>query len=50
MFGLSWWSVFDGALALGSLAMTAVGLKGYLHSLRALRTLEDRVPAEEAAA
>ena len=49
MFGLSWWSLFDGALALGSLAMTGIGLKGYWHSLRTLRTLEERVPAEEAA-
>jgi uncharacterized membrane protein YidH (DUF202 family) len=47
MFGLSWWSVFDGLLALGSLAMTAVGLTGYWHSRRAVRTLGGRVPAEE---
>jgi uncharacterized membrane protein YidH (DUF202 family) len=49
MFGLSWWSVFDGVLALGSLAMTAVGLTGYWHSLRVVRALEGRVPAEEEA-
>jgi uncharacterized membrane protein YidH (DUF202 family) len=50
MFGLSWWSVFDGVLALGSLAMTAVGLTGYWNSLRTVRVLEARVPAEEKAA
>jgi uncharacterized membrane protein YidH (DUF202 family) len=49
MFGLSWWSVFDGVLALVSLAMTAVGLAGYWHSVRAVRALEGRVPAEEEA-
>ena len=50
MFGPSWWSVFDGLLALGSLAMTAVGLTGYWHSHRAVRALEGRIPAEEEAA
>jgi uncharacterized membrane protein YidH (DUF202 family) len=50
MFGLSWWSVFDGVLALGSLAMTVVGLTGYWHSFRAVRALEGKVPAEEEAA
>jgi uncharacterized membrane protein YidH (DUF202 family) len=50
LFGLSWWSVFDGALGLGSLVMTVIGLTGYWHSVRALRALEGRVPAEERAA
>jgi uncharacterized membrane protein YidH (DUF202 family) len=50
MFGISGWSLFDGALAIGSLVMTAIGLKGYWDSLRTLRTLESRVPVEEAAA
>ena len=50
MFGLSWWSVFDGILAIGSLAMTVIGLTGYWQSYRAVRTLEGRVPAEEEAA
>jgi uncharacterized membrane protein YidH (DUF202 family) len=50
MFGLSWWSVFDGALALGSLAMTVIGLTGYWHSTQTLRSLEGRVSVEEEAA
>ena len=49
MFGLSWWSVFDGVLAIGSLTMTVVGLTGYWQSHRAVRALESRVPAEEEA-
>jgi uncharacterized membrane protein YidH (DUF202 family) len=49
MFGLSWWSAFDGVLALVSLAMTAIGLTGYWHSVRIVRALEGKVPAEEAA-
>jgi uncharacterized membrane protein YidH (DUF202 family) len=49
MFGLSWWSIFDGILALGSLAMTVVGLTGYWQSYQAVKALEGRVPAEEEA-
>ena len=48
LFGLSWWSLFDGTLALGSLAMTVSGLKGYWHSTRVFKALESKVPPEEA--
>jgi urea transporter len=47
IFGLSWWSIFDGLLGLGSLVMTAVGLAGYWRATRMVSTLEGRMPAEE---
>ena len=47
MFGISWWSVFDGTLALFSIVMTVMGISGYLRSTHAMKTLQDRVPAEE---
>jgi uncharacterized membrane protein YidH (DUF202 family) len=47
IFGLSWWSVFDGLLALVSVAMTVVGLIGYWKSDRTVRVLKGRIPAEE---
>jgi uncharacterized membrane protein YidH (DUF202 family) len=50
MFGLSWWSLFDGILALGSLAMTAIGLTGYWRTVRSVKSLEGRVPEQEKAA
>jgi len=50
LFGLSWWSLFDGALGVGSLAMTGIGLAGYWHSTRVLKALEDRISREEATA
>lgn len=40
MFGLSWWSVFDGALALGSLAMTLAGIVGYTRASRLVKDLQ----------
>ena len=49
MFGVSCWSVFGGVLALGSLAMTTVGLTGYWHSQRIVKALEGGIPAEEEA-
>jgi chromosome segregation ATPase len=39
-FSLSWWSVFDVSLGLGSLAMTFVGLSGYWRSSRLIKMLE----------
>jgi uncharacterized membrane protein YidH (DUF202 family) len=50
IFGVSWWSVFDGLLGLGGIAMAAIGLAGYFHSKRDLRVLKGRLPAEEEAA
>jgi len=49
-FGVSWWSLFDGALAVGSLAMTTAGLSGYWHSTRVLKALENRLAIEDGAA
>lgn len=42
MFGLSWWSVFDGALAAASLLMTGMGILGYRRSARMTRGLQQR--------
>jgi uncharacterized membrane protein YidH (DUF202 family) len=40
LFSISWWSVFDLALALGSLTMTFVGLAGYWRSSGLIKMLE----------
>lgn len=40
MFGISWWSLFDAALALGSLAMTVAGTVGYRRTLRVTKELQ----------
>ena len=50
MFGLSWWSIFDGLLALVSLYMTGAGLVGYRSANLRLNTLQLTVPAEKEAA
>lgn len=47
MFGLSWWSVFDGALALGSLGMTGAGIVGYRRATRAVKSLQQQTAQEE---
>lgn len=39
LFGLSWWSLFDGGLVAVSLFMIAIGLAGYRRSARAEKTL-----------
>jgi uncharacterized membrane protein YidH (DUF202 family) len=49
MFGLSWWSIFDGVLAVMSLAMTATGLVGYKRANHKVDVLLLKVPEEEAA-
>jgi uncharacterized membrane protein YidH (DUF202 family) len=50
MFGISYWSIFDGFLAVFSLAMTGAGLVGYKRANHRLNVLLLRVPEEEAAA
>jgi uncharacterized membrane protein YidH (DUF202 family) len=50
MFGLSWWTVFDGLLALTSLAMTGIGLVGYRRANHRVDTLQTIIPAEGEAA
>ena len=46
MFGLSWWSIFGGALGIGSLVMTMFGLIGYMKSARAVKSLENLLPSD----
>jgi uncharacterized membrane protein YidH (DUF202 family) len=46
IFGLSWWSIFDGLLGLGSLVITAAGLLGYFRAMRVVENLHRKVPAE----
>ena len=50
MFGLSWWSIFDGGLALMSLAMTGICLVGYRRANHKIHTLQYIIPEEEEAA
>jgi len=50
MFGLSWWSIFDGGLALISLAMTGIGMMGYGRANHRVNTLQIIIPEEEEAA
>lgn len=47
MFGLSWWTVFDGALATASIAMTAAGLAGYWRTNHRVKTLQKALATEE---
>ena len=47
VFGVSWWTAFDGALAFVSLVMTVVGLAGYWRSARAAKVLKTSLPEEE---
>jgi uncharacterized membrane protein YidH (DUF202 family) len=49
MFGLSWWSIFDGVLALMSLAITGVGLVGYRRANHRVNVLQINIPEEDAA-
>jgi uncharacterized membrane protein YidH (DUF202 family) len=41
-FGLSWWSVFDGLIALGSLAVTGVGMLGYWRANQIINIVEGK--------
>jgi len=50
IFGVSWWSVFDGSLALVSSAMTVVGILGYIRAKRSIRILEPQIHASKEAA
>jgi len=49
IFGLSWWSIFDGGLALMSLAMTGIGIIGYRRANHRVNTLQIIIPEEEGA-
>ena len=41
LFGFSWWSIFDGLLAVGSLVATIFGLSGYLRSLKSIHRIQE---------
>lgn len=45
IFGLTWWSIFDGLLGAFSLWMTLMGLLGYWRATRQVQTLQRTVPA-----
>jgi len=47
IFGISWWSIFDGILALLSLIMTGVGIVGYRRATREVSTLQLRISTGE---
>jgi uncharacterized membrane protein YidH (DUF202 family) len=47
MFGLSWWSVFDGVLALGSLVITGAGIVGYKRATGVVKNLQQTFEAQE---
>jgi uncharacterized membrane protein YidH (DUF202 family) len=46
LFGVSWWSIFDGALGAGSVVMTAAGLIGYIRSTRTVKSLQGLLPVD----
>ena len=46
IFAISWWSVFDGTLGIGSLVMTVVRLTGYMLATRTAKSLQSLVPME----
>jgi uncharacterized membrane protein YidH (DUF202 family) len=50
IFGLTWWSVFDGLLGLVSLVMTVAGLTGYWRAMGVVRKLHPNGTAVEEAA
>lgn len=45
LFGLSWWSLFDAGLVLGSLLIAAIGSRGYLRANTRIRGLESSIEA-----
>lgn len=47
MFGISWWSLFDAALALGSAAITVAGIAGYRRTVRVTRDLQRDFAAQD---
>jgi uncharacterized membrane protein YidH (DUF202 family) len=49
IFGLSWWSIFDGLLGLASLIMTVSGITGYWRAMRLVKKLQLSGPAVEEA-
>jgi uncharacterized membrane protein YidH (DUF202 family) len=46
IFGLTWWSIFDGLLGLASLVMTVAGMTGYWRAMRLVQKLHRSEPAE----
>ncbi len=46
-FGVSWWSIFDAVLVLGSSALVAAGTSGYFKAHRRVRTLENLLTTDE---
>jgi uncharacterized membrane protein YidH (DUF202 family) len=49
IFGLTWWSIFDGLLGLASLVMTVAGMTGYWRAMRLVQKLRRSGPAENGA-
>jgi len=47
-FGLSWWSLFDGVLAVGSALIVVWGGRGYLRATARIRDLTRGLDAKEA--
>jgi uncharacterized membrane protein YidH (DUF202 family) len=49
IFGLTWWSIFDGLLGLASMAMTVAGMTGYWRAMRLVQKLRRNGPSENEA-
>lgn len=47
MFGISWWSMFDVVLAVGSLAITGAGIMGYKRAARTVKNLQQTFDAQK---
>ena len=46
IFGLTWWSLFDGVLGVVSLVMTTAGLAGYWQAMQLVKKLRRQTPAQ----
>ena len=47
MFGLSWWTLFDVMLAMGSIVIATIGLAGYRRTNNDVKTLQNSLMTEE---